>query len=173
LQIIGSIDVDSQIQSLLPSISTSITEKLQKLITLLSARLQDLRQVKISKQTTLAKFKDLAGSNWKTSNLCNVISAISTHLYDLDACIKRTVSTVDGCGHACAELNDCQEFCTESILNLAFQSNYRHLREMNDHVFSDSQFRFLKRDKKVRSSYRQYAFHSPGTRHPSKTTRTL
>lgn len=110
---------------------------------MLSERLKDLQQMRVSKQTTLAKFKDIAGSNWKTSSLCNVISTISTHIYDLDACVKRTLNTVDGIIQVCAEMNACLEFCCESILDLSVQTNYRHLKG-EDHIFSHDQLRLMK-----------------------------
>lgn len=80
LKILDNMDTKFLLQSFLPSMKICLTEKLRKLITLLSERLKDLQQMRVSKQTTLAKFKDIAGSNWKTSSLCNVISTISTHL---------------------------------------------------------------------------------------------
>lgn len=130
LKTLDNVDTNFLLQSFLPSIKSCLTEKLRKLVTLLSERLKDLRQMRVSKQTTLAKFKDIAGSNWKTSSLCNVISAISTHIYDLDACVKRTLNTVDGIIQVCAEMNACLEFCSESILDLSVQTNYRHLEQI-------------------------------------------
>lgn len=35
----------------------------------------------------------------------------------------------DGIIQVCAEMNACLEFCSESILDLIVQTNYRHLKQ--------------------------------------------
>ncbi|KAL5011712.1 hypothetical protein ScPMuIL_010263 [Solemya velum] len=135
---------DMEIQSLLPTSSEVICTKLKGLITLLGKRLQDLRATKVSRQVSLQKFKAAAGDNWKKSTLCNVISAISAQLYDINNCIDRTTRLVDNICYFTAILSGSHSrFTLDTIVDLRQQSNYRHLNKIMDHKFEIDTFQFL------------------------------
>ena len=73
--------------TLFPSISVPLCRLSRILIFNLSSRLKDFRLLKTSPEASLNKFQQLAGKDWKKYNLCNVISSISTQLYDIQLAI--------------------------------------------------------------------------------------
>ncbi|KAJ8301229.1 hypothetical protein KUTeg_020216 [Tegillarca granosa] len=131
---------DQDINFLLPSVSVNIVSKMVSIIKLLGYRLKDLRTLKASKSATLAKFKEIAGTNWeKKSKLCMVISAISTQIYDIDVLIQFCSWS------AIAILNDVRDYYSlDRIVTLKDQGNYQHLNEIKDHEFQENEFRHLK-----------------------------
>jgi hypothetical protein len=107
-----------------------LCEKIRPLIQLLSQRVCDLRNVKVTKQAFLQKFKGIAGSDWKKSKLCIVISAISTQLHDVNSCISTCVDLIDRLRLVCATLNKSEFlFSTSNVIDLKHQANYIHLSE--------------------------------------------
>ena len=124
---------------------SGLAGKLTNLITLLSNRLKDLRGIKTAKQAALAKFKNLAGSNWKVSSLCNAISTISTHLYDVNICIRNTLNVIDNLCFVCSVLHRSSSlFCQDWKIDLKEQANYRHLKDIVGVLFHEQHYRLMK-----------------------------
>jgi hypothetical protein len=57
------------------STKSEIVDVLRSVVHVLSNRLKELREAKLSKDTALIKFKKLAGEDWQKSRLIHVISA--------------------------------------------------------------------------------------------------
>ena len=142
---LDSYDDDMPLTSMLSTGAETITNKLKELITLLGKRVHDLRTTKMTRQASLQKFKLLAGDNWKKSHLCNVISAISSQLYDINNCIERTMRLIDNLCHHCSTVHGCGElFTLNRIVNLHSQNNYKHLNDIVNHEFNEDTYIFLK-----------------------------
>ncbi|OWF42919.1 hypothetical protein KP79_PYT01989 [Mizuhopecten yessoensis] len=73
----------------------------------------------------------MAGADWKKSNLCNVISAISTQLYDVSNCIENIMRLIDKLCYDCATLYGSQKhFALDRTIQFSKQENHRHLNDI-------------------------------------------
>ena len=97
----------------------------------------------------MTKFKDLAGStcNWKnSSNLCSAISAISTHVYDINLCIKGSLNVVDNLCFVCCTCiiqKSQSHFCRDKKVDLKTQGNYKHLASIEGVVFDEEHYHLM------------------------------
>ena len=80
------------------STKSEIVDVLRSVVHVLSNRLKELREAKLSKDTALIKFKKLAGEDWQKSRLIHVISAIETARFDIDVCITGTLKLISKFG---------------------------------------------------------------------------
>ena len=75
--------------SKLPSdVKLALPDHNKRLISLLSHRIKDNREVLVGKQITLEKFKKMGGFDWRKSKYLYVISALQTSIQQLNHNIK-------------------------------------------------------------------------------------
>jgi hypothetical protein len=124
------------------STKSEIVDVLRSVVHVLSNRLKELREAKLSKDTALIKFKKLAGEDWQKSRLIHVISAIETARFDIDVCITGTLELISklGCALSCL-CESTSLYITDKQSYLAMQANYVHLSES---VNDDTDYRFIK-----------------------------
>lgn len=86
----------------------NIATSLKTIITLITKRLQTLRENVLLKEANKDKLMNSITGDWRKSRLVFVISGLITHLYDMKACIRNLLRDVDDLCMAIAHLNDCK-----------------------------------------------------------------
>ena len=117
---------------------------LRNLVHILTLRLKELRESKVSREMAIAKFKKMAGPDWRKSNFLHVISGLETALHDINATISNTLLVINKLGTSISCLsNEHFSFTTDRLVLLSNQTNYVHLAETMN-LPEDNQLRFIK-----------------------------
>jgi hypothetical protein len=84
--------------------NSNAVESIRAVIQVLSYRLKELREAHLAKEMALAKFKKMAGEDWRKSKLLHVISALETYRFDIECCISNIVELVTKLGSVLSSL---------------------------------------------------------------------
>ena len=100
----------------------------KKILNILSSRLEELRLVKQKKTVTLEKIKSLCTSEVLRQKYSYALSAIRTHVFQINVCIGRLLKSIDvvasmiafcnGVGHLYVTGNSCDLSITENYICL-------------------------------------------------------
>ena len=117
-------DLDS-IAKLPSNVKLALSDHNKRLISLLSHRIKDNREVLVGKQIALENFKKMGGFDWRKSKYLYVISALQTSIHQLNHNIKDSLRAIDQLGLACAGLNGVSPlYASGSEVSLDAQNNY-------------------------------------------------
>lgn len=74
---------------------TVLIEESREIITMLSYRIRDLREIKVSKETALQNIQSKVGGDWRSSKFAMVISSIRTSVYQISNCVDDLLNTIE------------------------------------------------------------------------------
>ena len=86
---------------------SEIYNDIVEILKILSARLRDLREMRVKKYLLRQKFRDMAGVSWQKFKYSMVISAISVHLLRIEEVIHSTEEMIDKLSYFLASMNNC------------------------------------------------------------------
>ncbi|MEW8542406.1 MAG: YqaJ viral recombinase family protein, partial [Candidatus Thiodiazotropha sp.] len=118
--------------------------QLRNVVHVLSLRLKELREAKVSREMAVAKFKKMAGADWRKSKFLHVISGLETVLHDINVTVSNILAAVNKLGIVISHLSNDLSFTTERQVTLRNQGNYVHLAEKVLPADYDSELRYLK-----------------------------
>jgi hypothetical protein len=117
-------------------------KKIQTVINLLSKRLQNLRQLKVTQEASLQKFKKLGTlitTQWRASKYAYVISIQASSLFEVNDCVEDILNTINKLCEECAVLNSCSHlYSSASEIDLNAQENILCLADKQPHGLSST-----------------------------------
>lgn len=135
---------------------TRLKEILLNIITVLSKRVQILREVVVHREMSKERLINSIEGDWRKSRLVFVISGLITYIYDIKACIKNLLDSTDQICSIVSRING-SRFVKDGIVNMSLQENYLHLTECEIDLNNESQFRFVKQRSQIWHSIRNTA----------------
>ena len=114
--------------------STGVKEEVNRLLKeiniILSIRIKELRESKVSREMALVKFKKLCGADWRNSKYVYVISSLETSLFDTNIILRDLLDAADMVHKCICVIHGNQaDFCPGDTVLLDNQRNYNCLPE--------------------------------------------
>jgi hypothetical protein len=106
----------------------TLVKQYEKVNLIISERIKELRQSKVSKTLALEKFKKLSGPHWRKGKYLYVISSLETQVFDINISLSELLYCLDKV-HAslCTLHGSISNFCEDRVMKLSNQANYHCL----------------------------------------------
>ena len=100
-------------------------EESREMITMLSNRIRDLREIKVSKETALQNIQSKVEGDWRSSKFAMVISSIRTSVYQIDNCVEDMLNTIEIVIKILSSASgSSSSTCNGDEVSMQYQSNY-------------------------------------------------